>query len=476
MYLSTMKLFKLLLVCFALQNVANAQDSWRLRLQGHWNNPNLAVNPHMPGQLWNELTGYVDSASQKEYIIMGSNDSVYFFDITDPTQIRLCDVEFGTNRDAINRDVETYSHFAYCVSDNAPHGNLQIFDLQYLPDSVHKVYEDDTLGANTHSIFIDKAAKRLYMCVNKYRSGKVNGLEILSLEKPDSPVYMGKLNEELFGSVSCKHVHEIYVRKDTAYCSCEYNGLFVIDFKDVANQKPLGSITTPYPYNGYNHTCWIDSSGQYIAFTDEVPRGLPAKIYQIRDLSDMTYLTHFNTHVGATPHNVFWLGNKLYFSWYQDGVYIYTVDTPRYPRLYAYYDTYHQNEPGVYDNYRGCWGVYPFLPSGNIAASDMTNGLFILKYDVLAGMEPGLTPFAQLSVSPNPFLQSFRVRFIAKQSEKTGLQVKDIQGRILYQQTMDTQAGENDSEINGLAELKSGIYFVVLRNESGFQTMKIVKE
>jgi hypothetical protein len=40
------------------------------------------------------------------------------------------------------------------------------------------------------------------------------------------------------------------------------------------------------------------------------------------------------------------------------------------------YDTYPQGSGGSFD---GCWGVYPFLPSGNLVVSNITPGeLWIL--------------------------------------------------------------------------------------------------
>jgi hypothetical protein len=44
-------------------------------------------------------------------------------------------------------------------------------------------------------------------------------------------------------------------------------------------------------------------------------------------------------------------------------------------------------ESGLFDTYplhddtqgAGAWGVYPFLPSGNILVSDIQRGLFIVK-------------------------------------------------------------------------------------------------
>ena len=42
----------------------------------------------------------------------------------------------------------------------------------------------------------------------------------------------------------------------------------------------------------------------------------------------------------------------------------------------GYYDTF---EPNHHDSYMGAWGVYPFLPSGNILLSDMQTGLYVFE-------------------------------------------------------------------------------------------------
>jgi choice-of-anchor B domain-containing protein len=447
-----------------------SQGAYQLRLLGNWNDTNLTTNPDMDGQVWNELTGWVDTSTGKEFIIMGSIDSIYFFDVTDPAQIKLCDVRWGLNR-AINRDMEVYGHHVYCVSDNAPAGKLQIFDLSYLPDSVHMVYESNEFGHNTHSLFINPHSKRLYMCINRKGTSLI-GMDILSIDTPDKPSYLGTLQTS---PSACQRVHEVYVKNDTAYCSCEYRGLYVYDLTDLSNQQLLGGIVPPYPYNGYNHTNWVDSSNQYIAFTDEVPQGQPLKVYRIRELSDMTYLTHFNTNPGATPHNVFWVGTTLYVSWYHDGVYMLDMTNPRTPVVKAYYDTYPQNALGDYRGFKGCWGVYPFFPSGNIAASDMSNGLFMLRYDTTVKLSAPLAIFNtdEINVYPNPFEQYIDINFPDHTSNTVTVQISDIQGRVLYNTSVKRT---NDTErINIADELKPGMYLLTIKNEQFTVTKKITK-
>jgi hypothetical protein len=143
---------KFILLIWLLSGATLQAQSDKVNLLDHWFNPNL---PRLNGyQIWNDLTGYTDTLTGKEYIIAGSTDSIYFFDISNPSNIVLVDVADGKSKQMVNRDYECYSHYVYCVSDNRNAGSLQVFDLQYLPDSVHKVYDSDTIAFNTHSIFI----------------------------------------------------------------------------------------------------------------------------------------------------------------------------------------------------------------------------------------------------------------------------------------------------------------------------------
>ena len=72
----------------------------------------------------------------------------------------------------------------------------------------------------------------------------------------------------------------------------------------------------------------------------------------------------------SMPHNQIINGNYVYTAHYHDGVYIHDISDPNNPILVAFYDTF---DPTHYNSYMGAWGVYPFLPSGNILVSGYAN-------------------------------------------------------------------------------------------------------
>jgi choice-of-anchor B domain-containing protein len=465
----------LLLLCVSLFASAQTQIAYRFDLAGHWNDTSLASlsNPFSSArQTWSDLIGWT-APDGKEYVVMGSIDSIYFFDVSNPADIKKCGVYWGLNR-AINRDFETYSHYVYCVSDNAPPGALQIFDLQYLPDSVHLIKNDSLLSSNTHSIFIDSLSKRLYFnSTQSYGpSAKHYAMEILSLVDPENPVKIGHLTST---PQVCGNVHEGYFRNDTAYCSCEFTGLHIFDVRDPDTSIYIGGVSPPYPYNGYNHTSWMDDSGKYLVFTDEVPYGLPIKLYDVSNKAAPDYKLFFNSHTGATPHNVIWIGNKLWTSAYEDGMVLYDMTNPLAPVVQGFYDTYHQNPDGVYDGLTGCWGVYPFFQSGYIAASDMRNGLFMLNYNQATGVSETSKNSLITKVFPNPFADDLNMAIYSNYREPAQVRVYSVSGQLQIQKQINLLEGENDIKLEEVSALKSGMYLLTIVSEHGITQMPVVK-
>lgn len=461
-----MKNLSFILYFILLSFFGFSQQAFNMKLQANYNDstlPKVDVT-----DIWNDLTGWFDPIKNREYIIAGTTDSVYFFDITVPGQINLVARHHGASRFARNRDYETYKHYAYCVSDQASGiGKLQIFDLQYLPDSVHKVYESNALGTFTHTIFIDSNSARLYMTMNT-KPGGFSALDVLSLDDPENPQFLAELqvptdpnNFELFNAV-----HEMFARNDTVYLSCENAGLFIFDLKNLSSQRLL-TIINSYPDRGYNHSSWLDKSGRYLMFTDE-NSGLDVKIYDLKNFSEPRFVSMFNSNTDAMPHNAFWYGDFAYVSAYHDGVRVWNVKDPAKPYQVAWYDT-HPVEPEQYGGFKGCWGVYPFLPSKRIIASDLTAGIFVFEIDSsLVGQSEAKMPTFDFSVYPNPTQEHITLTHIENLDAK--YQIFSSAGGLILQGYL----GSNQNQIN-LKDLAQGVYFITLSSEKGTQTKKIIK-
>jgi choice-of-anchor B domain-containing protein len=446
-----------------------AQQSENMELLANWNDTTLTT---IDGdQKWSDIMGYYDSINKKEYAIMMGNDSFYFFDITNPTQTKLVWKADAYSKKSINRDVEIYDHYAYCVAEKSGTlGGMQIFDLKYLPDSVHEIYRSNELSVQAHTLFIEAKSKRLYICQNSLRIG-FSALDILSLENPEKPIKLASLNVPLngLGEQQFNTVHEMYSRNDTVYLSCYENGLYIMDLTNLNNQKLIGSINN-YPQKGTNHSSWLNQKGNLIMFTDE-NQGSPVKIFDMSDLSNPKQVVYFNSNPNALPHNAYWNGNMAVVSSYEDGVYVYDLTVPSNPKKYAFYDTYPKNETGVYSGFHGCWGVWPFLPSGNIIASDISEGLFVLKIKNGIGVNKP-NKVIQNKIYPNPAKDKLYVVLNAENNEAIHLKITDYSGKLL--QELDYKYNEN-FEID-VSKLQKGIYIVSITAQNAILTKKIVVE
>ncbi len=454
-----------------LSIAANAQIAWNMTLLSHYEDPNLA---RIGYEIWNDCEGYFDSLNKKEYAIAGSVDSIYFFDITNSSIMKKCDVEGGISH-AVNRDFEIYDHYVYCVSDNiasgTSQGKMQIFDLQYLPDSVHKVYESNATGSNTHTIKINKKSKRLYKCINRYGTDSntislINAMEIYSLKDPLNPTLLAKLKRGDYNDV-----HESFVNNDTVFCSDGNAGLFIYDMNDTSNIVPFGSIQPPYPDCAYNHSSWLDSSGKYLLFTDETPDGKGMKIYDVSDISTPRIIGGPFKNYGS-PHNVFWVGRYAFVSMYYGGVNVYDMKNIYAPNFVAYYRTFPY--PHTANVYEGCWGVYPFLPSGNIIASDMVTGIYLLKLN-LAVNETALSSL-RLSCYPNPFNKNVIVNISSTEKEVMHLFIYDLQSKIVAERMVELETGNNEIYIDQLQNSANGMFIVRLISATGVYHQTIIKQ
>lgn len=350
-----------------ISTISFSQVSSNVNLLGNWDDNNLPVQS---GLSFNDIWGYTDE-NFNEYGIIGSVAYTHFVDIRDPANPREISRMAGPSS-SLWRDIKTYRHYAYSVSDNGS-GSLQIFDLSDLPNSVTKVYDSRAFFSNCHNIFIDEVHSRLYAVgTNK---GDIVVLDLKT--NPANPTLLKNI------SLSEGYIHDLYVRDHIAYASHIYKSkLVVYDLSNVDTIKTLGSLSN-YAGAGLNHSSWLSENGNVLTMADE-NHGSAMKVVDVSNLTDINVASTFKSTLEAgvatnsIPHNSFIIRDQyVVVSYYHEGVQIYDISDPSNPSRVGYYDTYPNNTN--YSGYKGSWGVFPFFPSGNIIASDINNGLFVLK-------------------------------------------------------------------------------------------------
>lgn len=355
-----------------------AQLSFRTSLVSEWKD---STDLNIDG-FYNDVWGYV-APNGDEYAIIGSRTKVNFVNITDPAN-PFSVTKFVGGSNNFWRDMKTYKDYAYSVCDGCSEG-MHVFDLSTLPDSASHVNQITTEFTRAHNIYIE--GDRLY--VVGLLGTPVDLLIYDLLADPVNPTLLASIDlNEITGTTEFLYIHDIYVRDNIAYASHGNAGYYIWDVADPQNI----SLIAENAFGGYNHSSWLSENGEYAYVAEEVPRGLPMQVVDLRDMTNGNIFSTSTFHDNIAPigpnnenvthHNPFVKDDLLYISNYEDGLKVYNISKPYNPILFAYYDTHQDdNLAGEYTGYNGSWGTYPFLPSGNILISDRDNGLQIVRLD-----------------------------------------------------------------------------------------------
>ncbi len=310
----------------------------------------------------NDIWGYTDT-SGSEYALIGSEVSLLIVDVSIPQNPVLLFEIFGDTSQW--RDVKTFNDFAYVCNEEG--GGLLIVDLSNLPNSINHQYVSaiDTFDYQTaHNIFIDENGVGYLLGSNISNQGAF--MIDLNVSNRFAPEFVGLYDNQ--------YVHDAYVRGDTLYTAEIGNGTFsIVDIRDKSQPLVLARQTTS---RAFTHNCWLSDDGNYLATTDEKP-GAFVDMYDISDINNIRLLDVYQSNPGDSviPHNTFFLGDYLFTSYYRDGLTLVDATLKNNLVEVGNYDT----SPFSSDiGFEGNWGVYPYLPSGHILASDREEGLFIL--------------------------------------------------------------------------------------------------
>lgn len=469
---------KLLLAALAaLPLFANATGypSQNVTMLGQWNNPSQPAEPNY-GIKYQSVWGWYQQSTGKEYAIIGTSTGTEFVDVTNPSNPVPCDYVPATHGNLIWHEIKTYQNYCYIVSDDAFPNSFIIADMSYLPDSVHVVRNDNTIFERCHTIYID--GDKLYGGYVTKSNNTVYPMAVYDLSAdPTTPTLLRTLNQD-YPAIS--QVHDMFVRNDTVYASCAYDGLHIYKFNSSTTNTftELGSITN-YPEQGYNHSSFLTQDGQTLIFMDEVPAGKGIKSLDVSNFSNLTINQVFRSNQGDTPHNPYILGNNtLIAANYCDGVQIFDISNPSNVVRTGYFDSDTIiNYPNYTQAYHGCWGAYPDLPSGHLLIADMQNGLYVL--DISAAIPVGQKPVEQSTVSinafPNPFSAGFFLNLSLDHSQNVAYSVYDASGRLVLQNEQIMPAGNSLMEIPA-ETLAPGMYSVKLEGETICGISRLVKE
>ncbi|MBL0342548.1 MAG: choice-of-anchor B family protein [Bacteroidetes bacterium] len=296
---------------------------------------------------------YVDSVGN-EYALLGNGDGVVIVEVTDPVNpVVLFTVPAASS---LWREIKTYGHYAYAGTEGG--GGITIIDLSNLPASyTSKIYDGDgaIAGQISSSHTVQVFDDYLYIFGSTIGAG---GAIMCNLQDPWNPVYEGIYNGN--------YIHDGYVLNDTLYASEIYQGQFsVVDVTDKANPVILATQPTP---GAFNHNSWFSDNRQYLYTTDEY-NNTPLGVFDVSDIQDIKLVdTYLNDSLpDKEVHNVRVLNDFLINPSY--GSQLTIVDGARPENLIEIA----RHATGGFL----CWDASPYLPSGNIIATDMDGHFYV---------------------------------------------------------------------------------------------------
>ncbi|MEX1184538.1 MAG: choice-of-anchor B family protein [Gemmatimonadota bacterium] len=371
---------------------------------------NMELIAHMPvsalggerGVWVNDVWGWTDPATNRNYALVARRDGASFVDVTNPSAPRLVGNLPRTKGSppSVWRDIKVIGNHAYIVADGARAHGMQVFDLTRLRDvtGAPPVFEPDMTYHrvfSAHNVVADTVSKFLYI-VGAGGGGETcgGGLHMVDARDPERPAFAGCYNDRT-GAGSRGYTHDAqcvtYEGPDARYTGREIcigsnvSEINIADVTDKANPVLVGRNS--YPNVSYAHQGWFDDEQRYFYMNDEgdevdgtVP-GTRTIVWDLAQLDDPIVAHEYFGPVHASDHNLFVVGNRVYESNYGSGLRVLDITDRTTPREIAFFDSapFNNDDPGHSATQSGAWSNYPFFGNGMVIFTSVREGLFIVR-------------------------------------------------------------------------------------------------
>jgi choice-of-anchor B domain-containing protein len=321
---------------------------------------NVRLVGQLPYEYTSDIWGY-ETPDGHDFALVGGYNGTYIVDISTnpafPTETGFIE-GFGS----IWRDLKVHDHYVYVTNESG--NGMDIIDVS---DPWNPVLANRYYGfSSAHNLYIDDGYA--YIVGSNLDEG---GVRILDLSDPVNPVEVG--------SWEVAYVHDLYVKNNTMYVSAlTAEKVFILD---VTNKADIQQIAVVWNIP-HCHAVWVSDDAATMFVASEMSNGY-IRIFDIEDLSNINHISDFvvTPGDGQSVHNVFYLDDYLYLSYYVHGTRVVDVSDPYNPVEAGFYDPF----PPDVGLYAGNWGVYPYSTSGLIYSTDSDGaGLSVLEFPLIA--------------------------------------------------------------------------------------------
>ena len=371
---------------------------------------NMELVSHMPiselggerGVWVNDVWGWTDPQTGRDYALVARRDGTSFVDVTDPAQPRLVGNLPRTEGSppSVWRDIKVSGDHAYVVSDGAAAHGMQVFDLARLRSvsGAPETFEPDATYREIHSahnVVADTASRFLYI-VGANGGGETcgGGLHMVDAREPKSPVFAGCYHDTS-GASSRGYTHDaqclVYDGPDEEYRGrqiCVGSNEKEINIADVTDKENPSTIGRgSYPNAAYTHQGWFDDEQRYFYQNDELDElagtveGTRTIVWDLAELDDPVVVREYIGPVMASDHNLFVKGDLIYEANYGSGLRVLDISDRENPREIAFFDSAPLNDdgPGHSSGQSGAWSNYPFFEGDYVVFTSVREGLFIMR-------------------------------------------------------------------------------------------------
>jgi choice-of-anchor B domain-containing protein len=389
----------------------------------------------------NDVWGWTDPTTDREYALVGLSNGVAFVDVTNPTSpVYLGNLP--TNGDDPNlrlwRGMKVYRNYLYVVSEIPNHG-MQVFDLTRLrgvnsPQTFTENAHYDNFSS-AHTINVNEETGYLYVAGSKPNPSRTlnvdtcpgatstrgGGLHMIDVRNPAAPAFAGCVNED-------GYVHEtecvVYRGPDAQYRGreiCFNSNEDTLTIVDVTNKAaPVQLSRTGYfndPSKMYTHQGWLTGDQTRFLLDDELDeqrQGLSKTRTYVWDVSDLDAPKMQGVYDGTTgsiDHNLYVRGLYAFESNYRSGVRVIDLSRAAAADLseVAFFDVYPVDDQALFN---GTWSNYPFFASGTVVASGIEQGLFVLRPQISLPVRIDYEPF---------FVRQHYRDFLSREPDEPGL-------------------------------------------------------
>jgi choice-of-anchor B domain-containing protein len=377
---------------------------------GEFTCTNMQLVAHLPvsalggerGVWVNDVWGWTDPDTRRDYALVARRDGASFVDVTDPARPRLIGNLPRTQGSppSVWRDIKVIGSHAFIVADGARAHGMQVFDLTRLRTvtDTPAVFTPDTTYRgifSAHNVAADTLSGFVYV-VGSSGGGETcgSGLHMVDVREPLNPRFAGCYHSP-GGNDSRGYTHDaqciVYDGPDTRYrgrqiCvgsnEVEIN---IADVTDKSNPKTIGRNS--YPNVAYAHQGWFDDEQRYFYMNDELDEmdgnvaGTRTIVWDLSELDDPVVAREYIGPVPSSDHNLFVKGDRVFESNYGSGLRVLDISDRTNPHEIAFFDSapYNRDEPGHSATASGAWSNYPFFQSGVVVFTSVREGLFIVR-------------------------------------------------------------------------------------------------